>query len=492
MSQARSGPHLSKLGHFGRTSGSRRVEAFFARPTTALALSLLICLWCALTLAEMGIGRDSIDQKIVGVLSDVLTLVFVVELGVRYWASASKRRFFRDFWSDLLSLVPGLFVPGLLGATPLRPIRLLRLLRLLRLVELLRQHPKMADRVASRGSRQFGVLLGLAAITVFAGAAARVAFEGGTSDTSQFVDALWFSLFSLLAEEPVPGPPATFGARVVSLVLMLIGMASFAVVTGTVSAVMVNRFRKERVLVDWESLENHLILCGWNRKAEIIVGEYVAAHAREDGLLPVVVITKPETEPHFFDESLREHVQFLSGDYTQVSVLERAGARRAAACILLADAERGERESDALTVLAALTIEKLNPSVYTCAELHRSENKSHLELGHVDAYVVSGEHSAFMLAQSVLNRSVFGVLTELLTFRVGSHFARVDVPESWFGEPFNRMVSRVNERSGAILVGVESEGRVQINPRDHVFEEGDAAVLISAHDWVLDEHRDSR
>jgi voltage-gated potassium channel len=153
----------------------------------------------------------------------------------------------------------------------------------------------------------------------------------------------------------------------------------FAVITGTVSAVVTQTLRMEAT-VEWEDLENHMIICGWNRKAEIIVREAFAA--RKENPMQIVVIAKLEggTIPHIPDPALRAHVQFLNDDFTKVSALEKAGVKRAATVILLSDTEKGrnERDADARTILAALTVEKLNPKAYTCAELNRREYAQHL------------------------------------------------------------------------------------------------------------------
>lgn len=58
---------------------------------------------------------------------------------------------------------------------------------------------------------------------------------------------------------------------------MFINVTIFAMFTGRVSAFMVGKIRREDDIVDWESFSNHTIICGQNRKAEIIVKEYKAA-----------------------------------------------------------------------------------------------------------------------------------------------------------------------------------------------------------------------
>ncbi len=182
-------------------------------------------------------------------------------------------------------------------------------------------------------------------------------------------------------------------------------------------------------------LEGHLIICGWNRKAEIIVREYDAAH--RDDPMPVVVIARVEGPPTFTDPTLRKRVLFLDDDFTKISALEKANVKKASTCVVLSDTTRGrnERDADARTILAALTVEKLRPSVYTCAELNRREYAQHLTLGAVDDYVVGGEHSAFLLAQAALNRGTLNVFSELLSYEYGTNSAASTCPPDFLASP---------------------------------------------------------
>lgn len=238
-------------------------------------------------------------------------------------------------------------------------------------------------------------------------------------------------------------------------------------------------------MIDWEDLRDHLIICGWSRKAEIIVHEYVAANPEDD--TPVVVVAEFDHLPQIANAAARGRVQFLNDDFTKIETLEKAGVRRAARCIILADTAKGrkERDADARTVLAALTIERLNPAVYTCAEIHRREHAHHLEMGKVNDYVVSGEHSAFLLAQSAITRGVMSVFTELMTHERGNRFCHAGVPHKWKGKTFVEVLHILKEKHDALLVAVREEDRMVVNPKSYVFKGGEDLVVIAAHDLHL-------
>lgn len=171
-----------------------------------------------------------------------------------------------------------------------------------------------------------------------------------------------------------------------------------------------------------------------------------------------------------------------------VAALEKVGIHRASTCVILADTfgGRSEQDTDARTVLAALTVEKLNPDVYTCAELLNRSHGSHLTMGQVNDYVVSGEYGAYLLAQAAMNRGLMDVFTELLTCQKGNEFYRVHLPDSWVGMSYMEAFSDLKRIHNAILVAVhQADGQMSVNPADYEFCAGDEIVVIAEEEIDL-------
>ena len=300
--------------------------------------------------------------------------------------------------------------------------------------------------------------------------------EGGFNLEKSF----WFSIYTLFAGEPVPEVPKTVSGKIVAVFLMFMGLTIFAIFAGTVSAFMVDRMRVEGRIVEWDALQNHIVICGWTAKTRIIINEYRAsAKTRKT---PIVVITELDREDLEDDCSDLASVYFVHDDFTKVTALERAGIRNAKTCLVLTDTSggRSEQDADARTILASLTVEKINESVYTCAELVNRSYATHLETGKVNDFVVSGEYGAHMLAQAAMNKGLISVLSELLTYQHGNEFYRMDIPESWIGTPFDAKLTEVKQNGGVILVAVHSMGHeAVVNPQNYEFRAGDEVVVIS-------------
>jgi voltage-gated potassium channel len=473
----------------GVSEGDSSLRAFLARNGVQGTIAALIFAWAGITITQIALGataaRDASSP--LELLSSAIAVVFVVEMALR--AIAMRRpeagppalAFLREHWLDLLAIASA--IPWLAAVFP--AVRLLRLLRLFRFVKIAQRLPLLSGVVKRYNARRAIGLAGVIALIATTSAAALIAFEGKENpDFSSFSQAIWFSLYSIFATQPTPNPPLTLGGKVVSLLLIFTGLSTFALLTGTISAVVQSTLRSEGSTVDWKDLENHVIICGWNRKAEIIVREHSLSH--KDETMPVVVIHRFEGGHPSVDPALSGKVQFLDDDFTKVSALERAGIERAKTCILLSDTSRGrsERDADARTILAALTVEKLAPQVYTCAELNRREHAEHLSLGNVDDFVVSGEHSAFLLAQAAANRGVMNVFNELLTYEYGHKFCTVKVKKEWVGKSFLDVFVELKKTSNVTPVAIlDKDGKRTLNPGDVPLKKGDVLVVIAQQEY---------
>jgi voltage-gated potassium channel len=463
------------------------IQKLLGRPAFETTLGGLILVNVALTVVE-----TTTHPAPIGVVyaAHAITALFAIELAVRWRAAPSTRGFVREYWLDLLSVVPliGLVDVASEGAerTLLGSIALLRIFRLSRVLKIARHRVLLFPRVLRRGARELFFASGFVLLAVVFASSALVTFERDVNPNMRtFSQAFWFSVYSVIATEPIPGPPRTFGGHVVAVFVILTGLFTFATVVGTISALVADRMRSGDLIVDWPDLKDHLIVCGWSRKGEIIAREFIAAYPSDDR--PIVVVAEFDHIPQIADAQTRARVQFLNDDFTKIEALEKAGVRRAARAIILADTSKGrkERDADARTVLCALTIERLNPAVYTCAEIHRREHAHHLEMGKVNDYVVSGEHSAFLLAQSAITRGVMSVFSELMTHQHGNRFSRCSVSAKWKGKSFFDLLVHLKKEHDALLVAVQSGDKTVVNPRDYVFLGGEDIVCIASTEISL-------
>lgn len=413
-----------------------------------------------------------------------ITWIFGIELALRLYVLRNLKRFLRTYWVDLLAVAP-LF-------RPLRILRVLRLLRLFRLGLVLNRWISRFESTFSEGYREYVVVAVLSATLVLTGSMGIFFLEGRTNaEVGTFRKALWWATYSTMAGEPVGASPQTFYGRLLLLILMLGGMTVFALLTGTISALMVERLRYTLEVrdVQLEDLEDHIIVCGWNRGGARLISELgLSKRFRNKSVVIVAEFPKGEAPDIEFKHIERERIFTVHKDYTRVQVLEEAQIRRASLAILLADkiGRRSDQDRDARTVLAALSIEKLNPTIFTCVELLHQENAHPLRLAGVEEIVVASELSSTLLAHASLNDGLVTLFEEVLTSSYGNVFHKLILPDAWIGLDFGTAFQRAKSEHDAILVSVERKKTGEIpweqtvNPAsDFTLLEGDRLTYIS-------------
>jgi voltage-gated potassium channel len=441
-----------------------RLDRFIHAPQTEITLAFLILLSVILVITEIVLETTNPNYRLINAVELSLTLIFVVELAIRYTIARNKRRFFRNYWPDLIAVIP--------FSSAFKILRLLRLLRLLRFSILVNRNlHRLSSTLALSIGAQLGIL-SIVGLIVLVGALAIYLLEGGQNPAfDSLEDALWWSFFTLVSGEPIGGEPTTHAGRLVTLLVMIGGLTMFAVLTGVISAVMVQRLRSvmEAKYLELDELRNHIIICGWNRSGHLLIEELQADP--ETRYQPIVVVAEfsetPERELKRVDRSL---IHFYAGDYTTIDVLENVGIYYASRAILLADSThpRSDQDRDARTVLAALTIEKLQPDIYTCAQLLDRKNNVQLRAAGVEDVIVADELASHLIATSARNKGAVEMMAELLTVQIGNQIYKIPVPGSWQGLTFWAAAERLKVEADAILVAVEQmvEGRRKtvVNP----------------------------
>lgn len=421
--------------------------------------------------------RASLD-----LIGRVLTGVFIVELSLRFWVAPRKRRYFQRYWLDIVSCIPWA-----------RPLRLLRVLRLVRAgIFLNRRFRSQTGMLRGSWNELSAVATISATMIVLAGLVLATRTEN--LDLGQLrldgVEAnLWYAVYTLVGGEPIGGLPRTSMGRFVTLLLMLGGMTVFGIFVGAVSASMSNALRARMGGPDMalDELTDHIVVCGWNPGGPTMLQEFFSGGRRPPG---VVVIAESADRPEGLDGGglPTDSVHYLCGDYTRVEVLEEVGIRYARAVILLTDnvVHRSDQDRDARTVLAALTIERLVPGIYCCAELINGQHQSLLKMAAVEEVVIRDWYAGKLMGTLGRNRGVATVLNDVLSSGEGNAFHTVLVGRGHHGKRIGEVHQILKEEHGAILVSHEraaADGReTDVNPSvDAVVQKGDRLVVIGAH-----------
>jgi voltage-gated potassium channel len=279
-------------------------------------------------------------------------------------------------------------------------------------------------------------------------------------DLSNPVNALWATVFFMVANEPMVGVPRTSVGKAVTLAVMFGGLTTFAIFTGVVSALMVNRLRRRMEIDDMDrfQLTDHLVICGWNSSVPLIIEELQVS---DDAPSVVIVAELEELPPEISRMKIAARVFFVPGDYTKPEVLEQARIQHARRAIIIADSTkpRTDQDRDARTVLAALMIERMNPRIYSCAELLNRANEPHLRAAGIEEVITTAEAGGHHLAMAAMHPGLANVVSELLTAKVGSTLVKRAAAAPIVGLTFLAAMEQLKRERRALLIGLEVLGQ---------------------------------
>lgn len=287
-----------------------------------------------------------------------------------------------------------------------------------------------------------------------------------------FADWLWWSIVTLTTVGYGDITPASAAGRLVGIVLMFFGIGVLGMFTATVASFFVERnLLKERGMGSY-SFAGHTILCGWSHRTREVLREL-----RGDprlGRAPVVLVADLESLP--VEDPDLHFVRGAVDDET----LRRAGLETAATVVITGDDRLDPDARDARVVLATLTVESINPDVYTIVELVKGENAAHCRRARADEIVVGDELGSRMLASAVVDHGISRVISDVLSAREGSDLRRMPLPAELVGRSFLDVLCEVKRANRAIVVGVQHGDEVITNPEgDRPLASGDHLIVIA-------------
>jgi voltage-gated potassium channel len=448
-----------------RMRRKERLGHFIYHPTTTTVVAVLIVVSVLLTIEHLHLEKDDPLQRPLLLVDLIVTVLFILELSIKAYVAQSWRRFFAQYWIDLIAVIPWF-----------QSLRVLRILRLLRVFSVALIVSRRIRAVSSIMRSAIGEYLLLAAIlctlfgigtyTLYLSEHAQRAVDGPDANPDDDLDdlgnAAWATVFFIVANEPMIGAPKSTLGKGVALTVMFGGLTTFAVFTGVVSALMVGRLRRRTEIDDMDRfhLTDHIVLCGWNHRAPLILEELGFARATE---IPAVVVVAEleELPPEVTKLPIGPRVFLVRGDATTPSVLEQARVAFARRAIIVADSTRprADQDRDARTVLAALMVERMNPKITTCAELLNRENEVHLRVAGVEEVVTTPEAGGQQLAMAALYPGLGDVVSELISAKSGATLAKEPASDDVVALTVAAAMEKLKRDRNVILVGLEVNGR---------------------------------
>jgi len=225
-----------------------------------------------------------------------------------------------------------------------------------------------------------------------------------------FFDALYFTFITLTTVGYGDITPATDKGRLVVMVTVAGGVGLFSLFTAILSSGFIEYLERIRKgMIEFKTLKNHIVICGWNE-----TGKYIIKEIRENPKLfrkHIVVITEEE------EGTIPKECFIKKGDPTKEEVLLSVNVPEADLVIILAEKQEHLNEDtiDARSSLVALLVKSLAPKIYIIAEYLKEENAVAARKRHLaNKIIIAGEYLGKIIGKSVIQPKSLEVFEELL------------------------------------------------------------------------------
>ena len=289
-----------------------------------------------------------------------------------------------------------------------------------------------------------------------------------------FGDALWWSIVTMTTVGYGDKYPVSTPGRIISAMVMLIGIGFLGMFTATIASIFVERRMKEdRGLKPLKGLKGHIIICGWNHTVPDIISEIRAELPQKD----IVIVADLDLKP--MDEM---NIYFVSGNPSELGKLEMALFRQAEAAIVVPDEKLPPASRDASVILTTLVLKNENPDIYVCAHIQSAENADNCRRARADEIIVESDFAAKLLGQAVLDHGITRVIFELMSNKFGNQLYRIPCPPSLIGHRFSDAIRIMKSKYDAIVLAVQRGDQFFTNPEEGFeLQEGDDLIVIARH-----------
>lgn len=301
-------------------------------------------------------------------------------------------------------------------------------------------------------------------------------FELADKPDLAWADALWWSIVTMTTVGYGDFFPTTTGGRyLIGIPTMLFGISILGYLLSTLATFLIEERSKELKGMSELDLRDHILLIHYPGVARVSA---VLAELGNDPKTANAAVVLIDADLDELPEQLaREGLRYVRGDASKESTLDRACYREARFAIVLSR-DPNDPSTDNANLAAALTLEHLNPSIFTVAECIDPERVGLLYKAGCDAVVCLTALATNLVVHEMLDPGVQMVIGEATNSHSGQTFYLVDVVGA--GQSTYGSARQVLEERGCAVLGLEQKGKVVLNPvASAALEVGDRVVCIA-------------
>ena len=261
-------------------------------------------------------------------------------------------------------------------------------------------------------------------------------------------NSLWWTIVTMTTVGYGDMAPQTFTGRIFAIIIMLSGISFIAIVTGTISSIFTSKRIMEGRGLEKIKLNNHIILCGWNKNAINIINRLI------DNNLNIVLINEESENEMNNVLSKFQQIKYVRGDYALESVLNDASIEQANHVIILCD---NDRYNDDKTIISTLTMKGVNSNIKIIADLFDKNKISYLKRANVDTIILKDEFESNMINSQILHPGIPETINTLIGTDKKNALQTKEIPEEFINKKFSDLKSYFYETDRLLCIGICNE-----------------------------------
>ena len=243
--------------------------------------------------------------------------------------------------------------------------------------------------------------------------------------------------------------PTTISGRLVAIIIMLSGIILVALVTGTISSIFTTKRIMEGKGLEKILKENHILICGWNTNISNLINGFLESSNNSN-----IILINDETQDKIdtiMSNFSSTNVQFVRGDYSLDSILEKANATKAKYVLILNDPNNNQDEK---VILTTLTIKKISPNIRVVAQINDKNKIPFLRRANVDAVLSSDNYNLFMSLSHILEPGSAQAINSLISEDSNNSLRSENIPDEFIGKSFSELHKYYFDKFGSICLGL--------------------------------------
>jgi voltage-gated potassium channel len=279
-----------------------------------------------------------------------------------------------------------------------------------------------------------------------------------TGEISKDDNPYWWAIVTMTTVGYGDFSPTTPSGRIFAVIIMFIGISLVSLLTASISSIFVAQKIREGKGLEQLNLNDHLILCGWNPNGARVLDSI--QHLSDGKKKDLVIINEMNEEDvtQLKNRYQQLNIHFVSGDFTQEEILNKASIFEANTVIIIPNTTGSEVATyDEKTIFATLTIKSMDSSIRVIAYLLDRENLTHIKRADADEVVVGDDFSAHILASHVIDPGIPQIANQLIESNSISRFKRVNIPSEFIDRSYIDLFDYYRKLDGSLLIGVFAE-----------------------------------